>query len=50
MGETSYIDKMVTHTLVQGLEDAPITKDVMEEYATSNFQSRLSLEKIENTH
>ena len=28
-GETSYTDKMVLHTLVQGLEDDVITKDVM---------------------
>ena len=32
MGQTSFTDKMVMHTLVQGLEDAAIAKDVMEKY------------------
>ena len=36
MSQTSYMDKIVMHTLVQGLEDAYIAKDVMEEYATNN--------------
>ena len=36
VGGTSYTDKMVTHTLLQGLEDATITKDVMEKYAIHN--------------
>ena len=31
MRQTSYTNKMVMHTLVQGLEDAAIAKDVMEE-------------------
>ena len=29
-GHTSYTDKMIMHTLVQGLEDAAIAKDIME--------------------
>ena len=36
MGQTSYTNKMVMHTLVQGLEATAIAKDVMEEYATNN--------------
>ena len=35
-GQTCYMDKMILHTLVQGLEDASVAKDVMEEYATNN--------------
>ena len=34
IGQTSYIDKMVKHTLVQGMEDALIARGVLEEYAT----------------
>ena len=42
-GKTSYTEKMVMHTLVQGLENAAITKDVMEEYATDdNLHNRLT--------
>ena len=38
---------MVMHTLVQGLEDAAIAKDIMEEYATNDdLQDRLTLGKI----
>ena len=36
MGQTSYTDKMVMHTLVQGLEYPAIAKDVMEEYTTND--------------
>ena len=44
IGGTSYTDKIV----MQGLEDAAKTKDVMEEYATNNnLQTRLNLKKIE---
>ena len=36
------------HTLVQGLEEATIAKDVMEEYADNeNLQKHISLEKIQ---
>ena len=46
-GKTSYTDKMLMHTLVQGLEDAPKTNDVMEEYNTNdNVKTRLTIEKI----
>ena len=40
--------KMILHTLVQGLKDATIAKDVIEEYATNNnLQNCFTLEKIE---
>ena len=39
---TFYTDKMILYTLVQGLEDAAIAKDVMEEYSTKkNLQTHL---------
>ena len=39
---------MVMQTLVQGLEDAVISKDAMEKKATNNtLQDRLTLQKIE---
>ena len=38
---------MIMHTLVQGLEDAAIAKDAMEEYATNNnLKERPTLEKM----
>jgi hypothetical protein len=38
---------MIMHTLVQGLEDAAIAEDAMEEYATNNnLKDRPTLEKI----
>ena len=47
MGQTPCTDKTVMHTLVQGLEDAAIAKDVMEEYPTNDKpQDRLTLEKF----
>ena len=46
--DTSYTKKMVMHSLVQGLEDAAITKDVMKESSTYvDLQTRINLEKIE---
>ena len=48
MGQTSYTT-MIVHTLVQGLEDAAIAKDVMEAYATNNnVKNRLTNKKIKN--
>ena len=45
--QTSYIDKMIMHTLVQGLEDAVIAKDAREECTTNNnLKDRPTLEKI----
>ena len=32
-GQTSYTDKMIIHTLLQGLEHAAITKDLIDKYA-----------------
>ena len=47
-GQTSYTDKIIPHILVQGLEDAAIAKDVMEEYADNeNLQKHISLENIQ---
>ena len=46
VGQTSYADKMILHTLVQRLEDPTIAKDVMEEYTTNDdLQNPLTLEK-----
>ena len=39
---------MVIHTLVKGLEDATIAKDIMEEYTTNNdVNNCLALKKID---
>ena len=47
-GAARHCDKMVMHTLEQGLEDDAIAEDVMKEYATNDtLQNRLTLEKIE---
>ena len=50
MGQTYYTDKMVMHKLVQGLKDAAIAKNVMEEYATNdNLHNRFTLKKLKSS-
>ena len=47
-GLISYTDKMILHTLAQGLENAAIAKDIIEKCATNyNLQNCLTLKKIE---
>ena len=47
MGKTIYTEKTVMHTLVQGLEDTSIARDIMKEYSNSNvLQFCVTLEKI----
>ena len=42
------MDKMFIHTLVKGLEDATIAKDVIKEYTTNNdVNNCLTLKKID---
>ena len=50
MGKTSCMDKMVMNTVVQGLEDTAIAKDVIESYATNNtLQTCLNLKKLKSS-
>ena len=50
MGQTSDTDKLVLHTLVQGLEDAAIAKDVIEKYLTNKLLlDRLTHEKSKSS-
>ena len=46
MGQTSYKDKKILQTLVQGLKDAVLAKDVMDKYTTNdNLQNHLTQKK-----
>ena len=48
IGQTFYTDKMVMHSLMQGLKNATIAIDVQEENATNNnLQDYHALEKKE---
>ena len=47
MGKTFYTENTVMHTLVQGLEDTSIAKDIMEEYSNSDvLQFCVTFEEI----